>query len=138
VKTAEGAVHRVTLRHGFGDFDSMLFADAPEMELLATAVSALGGRSQVPRVSVMQPFNLPGGAAIQVQQFWNQFFPMRPGHWAGWEFETYPVITEIAFQDAERTRARARVTLGYGGTTVVLVKENGIWRAIALDGRWVT
>jgi len=37
----------------------------------------------------------------------------------------YPVVTEIAFVDAGRTRAEVAVTIAYSGATVVLEKEGG-------------
>jgi hypothetical protein len=62
----------------------------------------------------------------------------QPGHWGGWELETYPVITEIQFTNAERTRASARVTIGYSGGTVELEKEAGKWIAKRLTSQWIT
>jgi hypothetical protein len=56
----------------------------------------------------------------------------------GWEIETYPVVTEIEFTNVERTRASARVTIGYEGGTVELEKEGGTWVAKRLTNRWIT
>ena len=89
-------------------------------------------------VSVMQPPNIPIGAARAVIDLWNRYFQLRPGHWGGWEFETYPLITRVEFLDAERTRAAAHVTIGFGGRAVMLSKIDGEWRATGLNGRWVT
>ena len=52
--------------------------------------------------------------------------------------EAYPIITEIEFVDAARTRAAVKVTVGYAGATVQMHKENGVWIAGALTNQWVT
>ena len=39
--------------------------------------------------------------------------------------ESYPIIAEIEFVDAARTRAAVRVTVGYAGATVQMRKQNG-------------
>jgi tetratricopeptide (TPR) repeat protein len=138
VRTADGTSRRVSVRAHLPGFDSIIFVDRSSLELLATAIIALGGTAQGTPVSVMQPPNIPIGAARGVIEFWNRYFAMRPGHWGGWEFETYPVITRIEFLDAERTRAAAHVTIGFGGTAVMVSKIDGQWRATGLSGRWVT
>ena len=46
--------------------------------------------------------------------------------------------TDITFLDAARTKAAARVTIGYAGGTVMLVKEGSGWRATELTGLWIT
>jgi hypothetical protein len=41
----------------------------------------------------------------------------------------YPIINEIEFVNAERTRAAVKVTVGYAGATVQLRKEKASgWR----------
>jgi tetratricopeptide (TPR) repeat protein len=138
VRTADGANRRVTVRERLPGFDSVIFVDRPDLELLAATIIALGGTAQGTPVSVMQPPNIPIGAARAVIDLWNRYFQLRPGHWGGWEFETYPLITRVEFLDAERTRAAAHVTIGFGGTAVMLSKIDGEWRATGLNGRWVT
>lgn len=138
VRTVDGTNRRVSVRARLPESDSIIFVDRSNLELLAAAIIALGGTAQGTPVSVMQPPNIPIGAARGVIGFWNRYFAMRPGHWGGWEFETYPVITRIEFLDAERTRAAARVTIGFGGTAVMVSKIDGEWRATGLSGRWVT
>lgn len=138
VRTADGTTRRVSVRARLPGFDSIIFVDRSSLELLAAAIIALGGTAQGTPVSVMQPPNIPIGAAREVIGFWNRYFAMRPGHWGGWEFETYPMITRIEFLDTERTRAAAHVTIGFGGTAVMVSKLDGEWRATGLSGRWVT
>ena len=48
------------------------------------------------------------------------------------------MITEIEFLDEARTRAAARVTIGYSGGTVRLVKDGATWRATEMTDRWIT
>jgi hypothetical protein len=86
----------------------------------------------------METPNQPVGDSMQLLRLWTKFFDARPGHWGGWEIETYPVITEIEFTNAERTKASARVTVGYSGATVELEKEGGTWIAKRLANQWVT
>ncbi len=100
-------------------------------------IDTLGGRTQAARTSIMQTNN-PAGRSREIDAFWNRYFPMRPGHWGGWEIETYPQITEIAFLDEGRTRAAVKVTIGFSGATVMLTKENGVWRPQELVDQWVT
>jgi hypothetical protein len=86
----------------------------------------------------METPNQPAGRAVDVRAYWNRFFPMRQGHWSGWVFETYPIIRDVTFQNAERTRAAVRVEVGYSGGTVILEKQQGIWRAVELVNLWIT
>ena len=61
-----------------------------------------------------------------------------PGHWGGWVFHTYPIITRIEFIDAGRTRAAVSVTVGYSGATVQMEKRDGRWIAKELTNFWIT
>lgn len=82
--------------------------------------------------------NQPIGRSQDIRAFWNEFFPMRAGHWGGWELETYPTLTDVEFFDDARTRAAVRVTVGFSGGTVLLEKTADGWRATNLTGLWVT
>jgi hypothetical protein len=54
-------------------------------------------------------------------------------------FETYPIISEIEFVDAARSRAAVRVTVGYSGATVLMEKaKDGTWVAMELTNFWIT
>ncbi len=91
-----------------------------------------GTRRHVP-TAVMQTPNQPPGAALDVQAFWKQRFFVEPGHWGGWVLETYPIINEIEFVDAARSRASVRVTFGHSGATVLMEKmKDGTWVAKTL------
>jgi hypothetical protein len=80
----------------------------------------------------------PVGDSMQILSLFGRFFEARPGHWGGWELETYPQVTQIEFVNAERTKANANVTIGYSGATVVLEKVDGKWRAVRLTNQWIT
>ncbi|MGE5833621.1 MAG: hypothetical protein ACM4AI_04010, partial [Acidobacteriota bacterium] len=135
---AEKDVKLVTLRTPIPGLSNVIFTDRPELDVLTTVMKRVGGTARRQPAAVMETPNQPAGAAVDVRAFWNRFFPMRQGHWAGWVFETYPIITDVTFQDAGRTRAAVRVQVGYSGCTVVLVKESGKWIARELTNFWVT
>jgi hypothetical protein len=98
----------------------------------------LGGTRRREPGHVMETPNQPVGDSMQILKLWTKFFVARPGHWGGWDLETAPVITEIQFTNAERTKASARVTIGYTGGTVELEKEDGRWIAKRLTNQWIT
>jgi hypothetical protein len=56
------------------------------------------------------------------------------GHGAGWR----EPVSETCWRASRRTRAAVSVTVGYSGTTLVLVKEQRSWRAVEMLGVWVT
>src|SRR6185436_8530834 len=107
-------------------------------ELLRRTIVILGGSRRNDQKSVMATPNQPAGASQTIIKFWNRFFPMRPGHWGGWEFATYPVIRAIEFTNPERTKASVPVTIGYSGGTVLLEKIDGEWRMLAIVNSWIT
>jgi hypothetical protein len=106
--------------------------------LLARIPGVVGGTATRERTGVMDTFNQPIGTSVEIARLWGEFFPLRPGHWGGWEFETYPQIGQVEFVDASRTRARIGITIGYSGATVILEKVNGVWRALRLTDWWIT
>jgi len=119
-------------------FEGLIFLTTDDIGSLPAIIDTLGGKDRGARASVMQTPNNPAGRSRQIEAFWNRYFPMRPGHWSGWEFETYPRITEIDFLDDARTRAGVKVTVGYSGATVLLIKTSGVWRAQELVDFWIT
>ena len=119
-------------------FENTLYLSQQDFELLERTIAILGGSKRRVPGSVMQTPNQPAGASETIMKLWNRFFPMRPGHWGGWEFATYPVITRIEFSNPERTKASVPVRVGYSGGTVLLEKIDGQWRALAIVNRWIT
>jgi tetratricopeptide (TPR) repeat protein len=138
VKLSTGETRRVSVRRAIPGLNKVLFVETDHLALLTAMMRALGGSGRGQPAQVMATPNQPIGPSQDVRAFWNRYFPMRPGHWSGWEFETYPTITDVTFYNAERTRAAVRVTVGYSGGTVVLIKENGAWRATELVNLWIT
>jgi TolA-binding protein len=138
VKTADGQINRHTVYQKFPDLDHVLFLKTDDISLLSRILPTMGGTKRRVPTAVMETPNQPVGSSMDILKFWNRFFPARPGHWGGWELETYPRVTQIEFVNVERTKANAAVTIGYSGATVVLEKIDGNWRALKLVGQWVT
>jgi tetratricopeptide (TPR) repeat protein len=138
VKTSDGQVARRTVYQRFPDLDQVLFLKSDELALLARLLPTIGGTKRRAWTNVMDTPNQPVGDSMQILSLFGRFFEARPGHWGGWELETYPQVTQIEFVNAERTKANANVTIGYSGATVVLEKVDGKWRAVRLTNQWIT
>lgn len=138
VKTSDGQVSRHTMYQRFPDLDQVLLLKSDELSLLARLLPTIGGTKRRAPTQVMETPNQPVGDSMQILSLFGRFFEARPGHWGGWELETYPQVTQIEFVNAERTKANANVTIGYSGGTVVLEKVDGKWRAVRLTNQWIT
>jgi len=138
VRSADGTITRHTVYQQFRDIDRVLYLDAEAVALVERLIPTIGGTMRRAPAAVMETPNQPAGASVDILAFWNRYFPARPGHWGGWELETYPIITQIEFLDAERTKASVNVTVGYSGGTVVMEKAGAEWRALRLVNRWIT
>lgn len=117
---------------------NVLFLDVDDVEYLTTLVSKLGGTKRREPTGIMEVPNQPQGGAMAVLQWWDTYFPTRPGHWGGVELLTYPAFTTVEFSDASRTRALVPMNIGYAGATAVLEKVKGRWVIKELVNRWVT
>ena len=138
VKTSDGQVGRHTVYQQFPDLDNVLLLKSDELSLVVRLLPTIGGtKSRAPR-QIMETPNQPVGDSMKILSLFERFFEARPGHWGGWELETYPQVTHIEFVNAERTKANANVTIGYSGGTVVLEKVDGKWRAVRLTNEWIT
>jgi len=138
VKTPDGQVSRHSVYQRFPDFDQVLMLTSEELSLVARLLHTIGGTKRRAPRQVMEVPNQPVGDSMQILSLFGRFFPAIPGHWGGWELETFPQVTQIEFVNAERTKANASVTIGYSGATVVLEKIDGKWRAIRLTNQWIT
>jgi len=138
VKTADGQVGRHTIYQRFPGLDHVLLLTSDELWLVSRLVPAIGGTKRRAPTQIMETPNQPVGSSMDILRLFGRFFPTRPGHWGGWELETYPQVTQIEFVNADRTKANAHVTIGYSGATVVLEKVDGKWRAVALTNQWIT
>jgi TolA-binding protein len=138
VVSADGRPTLITLYTPLASAPGALFVTANQMAMLDMLMNRLGGRKTRTPGAIMETPNQPIGASADISRLFNRFFPMRPGHWEGWVFGTYPIITEVQFLDAARTRAAAHVTVGYSGAAVLLEKANGVWKTTGLTGKWIT
>jgi len=138
VKTSDDQVDRHTVYQQFPGLDHVLLLKSDELSLLARLLPTIGGTKRRAPTQVMETPNQPVGDSMQILSLFGRFFQARPGHWGGWELETYPQVTQIEFVNAERTKANANVTIGYSGATVVLEKVDGKWRAVRLTNQWIT
>lgn len=138
VKTADGQVGRHTIYQRFPDLEQVLFLTSDQLALVGRLMPTIGGTKRRAPTYVMETPNQPVGSSMDILALFGRFFPTRPGHWGGWELETYPQVTQIEFVNADRTKANASVTIGYSGATVVLEKVDGKWRAVALTNQWIT
>lgn len=138
VTLAGGEITQVDLQQSFAGDRKVLFLHDDDLNLLRYVLVKLGGTKRRVPTAIMETPNQPVGASMEILQLWNKFFAARPGHWGGWELETYPVVTGIEFIDADRTKAEAAVTIGYSGGTVLMEKVEGRWLARRLTSRWIT
>jgi hypothetical protein len=128
----------VTLYQEFGDERQVLMFDPVQRSILLRMVDALGGTQTEEPDSIMATPHQPIGASLDVMALWNEFFFASPWHWGGWVIETYPMVTQILFDDEARTRAAVKVTVGYSGGTILVEKEDGVWKARRFVEMWVT
>jgi tetratricopeptide (TPR) repeat protein len=138
VATPGGRILRLTLPQPFSGGDSVLFAEKQGIGYLTRIIDTLGGTERRQPASIMSPPNEPGRGGMRILEFWNRYFPCRPGHWRGWMFETFPVMSRIKFLNREMTRAAVPIVTGYEGATVVVKKEAGAWVVEKVVNRWIT
>lgn len=148
VKDAGGKAVEVTLYHRFPGLDNVVLLDADGLSFFATLMSKVGGTKKRawtvdPERDLQRGYletpNQPVGPSVNLLAFLNTSFPARVGHWAGWEFLTYPHVGEIQFADEARTKGRVRVTIGFSGCTVLVEKQpDGTWKATGMTDMWVT
>lgn len=138
VKTPDGLTSTHVVYQRFAGMEKVLFLNADELTLLSRVISTLGGTGRRAPAQVMETPNQPVGASVDIVAMWTKYFPARQGHWGGWVLETYPIIHQIEFTNAERTKANVNVEVGYSGGTIVMEKVDGQWRAIRLVNQWIT
>jgi tetratricopeptide (TPR) repeat protein len=125
---------RQTVYQSLPGVDRVLYLNNEQQAVLNDIVAKVGGKPEPDQTT-----------EIDMLKFWNRFLPTerRLGGVASDDyprvsFETYPIITELEFLDAERTKAAARVVVGHEGGTVVLEKSQGIWTAKTLVNTWIS
>ena len=96
----------------------------------------IGGTETREPERVMDTPNQPIGGSVEIASMWSKLFPLRQGHWGGWELGAYPYVSKIHFD--RDGHALAEVTIGYSGGTYELAKENGVWVAKRMVSIWIT
>ena len=138
VKTPDGAESEVKAYAVPPGFDNALLLTSEELGFFNRAMTKIGGTKRREPGHVMEVPNQPAGPSIDVLAFLNRLFPAMPGHWGGWMFETFPMITRIEFLNAERTRAAVAFTIRYEGATLILEKVDNRWVMKSMTNRWIT
>jgi hypothetical protein len=138
VQEFDGRVRMLSASRPLPGLENTLYLSEQDFELLRRTITILGGSLRHVPASVMATPNQPAGASQAIMKLWSRFFPMRAGHWGGWELASYPVIGTIEFTNPERTKASVPVIIGYSGGTVLLEKTDGEWRAIDIVNSWIT
>jgi hypothetical protein len=125
---------RQTVYQSLPGVDRVLFLNNEQQVVLNDIVAKVGGTPEPDQTT-----------EIDILKFWNRFFSterrfggVASDDYPRVSFESYPIITELEFLDAERTKAAARVVVGHEGGTVVLEKSQGIWTAKALVNTWIS
>jgi hypothetical protein len=116
---------------------NVVFMAPEDVAYLIRLVPRLGGTRRREPTAVMEVPNQPLGDALSIVQWWNRFFPARPGHWGGFQVFSDPSFSSLEFTNAERTRALVPVSVGYSGATVLLEKANGMWTMKELVNVWI-
>ena len=137
VKLRNAEARRRTVLQTFPNLENVIFVTGDQVEMLDRIITTLGGTRTRRPTDVMQIPNQPVGPALGVLDLWNRYFPARPGHWRGWDLLTNPLIGSVVFVDDDRTQAMVAVTLGYGGGTLLLTKQNGAWSVTRVVSQWV-
>jgi outer membrane protein assembly factor BamD (BamD/ComL family) len=139
---AGGDAMTVTFTQVYPGLDGVVRLTSSQLGVFSRIVERTGGtrRREWTREAAlsMQVPNQPIGDSMVVLGLLNKAVAARPGHWGGWVFETYPIVTKIEFLDAGRTRAVAKVTVGFSGCDVILEKAGGAWKAIRMTNQWIT
>ena len=114
--------------------DRVLFLNNEQQAVLNDIVAKLGGTPEPDQTT-----------GIGILGLWSRFIPTErrfggvgSDNYPRVSFETYPIIVELEFLNAERTKAAARIVVGHEGGTIVLEKSQGIWTAKALVNTWIS
>ena len=133
VRLPDRQTRRLTVEHAIPGVEHLLFLNDEHQRMLNEIIGAVGGT----------PSEQPEG--VEILGLWQRFFTVqrrvggfRMDDRPRAEFDTSPVIAELEFLNAERTRAAARVVRGHEGGTMVLEKQQGIWKVTASVNNWIS
>jgi tetratricopeptide (TPR) repeat protein len=138
VTLSTGAITTVSVQRPIPGFDNVLFLNAEQLAFFDSLLAKIGGTERRQPGAIMEVPNQPVGGSQEILKLLQKFFPARAGHWGGWMFETFPMITQIEFANTERTKVGVRVTIGYEGATVIFEKKDGVWVYKEMTNRWIT
>jgi len=137
VKLHDDSAVRVEAASRLAATPGALLLDEEQIAVLERILTGLGGTRRRAAQGVMETPNQPAGEVEQIAKFWNRFFIMGPGHWGGWILQTFPMVLEVTFIDAARTRGAARIRTGYEGSTQLLTKGDGRWKVSGSSAHWI-
>ena len=134
VKLVQTERVRLSVHQALPGTQRVVFVTADGQALLSDIVARLGSKPTGSR-----------NAGEDVLELWNKFFKTdygfgnveRPGY-PRVLVETYPVIAELEFLDAARTRAAARIVGRSEGGTIILEKDRGEWVAREVVNKWIS
>ena len=126
---------RHTVYHIVTTASRVVFLNKDQQRVLTDIVATLGNKPTREQA-----------AGTDILEFWNRFFQTElivggnVSEDAGPRvvFETYPIIAELEFLNAEHTRAAARIDSRNQGGTIVLEKGPGGWTAKPMVNFWVS
>jgi tetratricopeptide (TPR) repeat protein len=137
VELADGTVRTVSVRQRLPDVEGkVLYFTRAELAQIRRIVDGLGGRERRQPGSVMG-IPRPEGGSKAIQELLDGQFAVRPGHWGGWHFETFPSLLRIVFSDEERTAAVVRFRYGYRGGEMTVAKTDTGWRLRDVRFTWI-
>jgi len=126
VKLSTAQITRQSVYQTLPNVDRPLFLNSEQQGILTAIVATLGSNPRPDRTA----------SSIDILNLWKKFFltERRVGgvvvdNYPRIAFETFPIITDIEFLDAKRSKAVARIVVGSQEGTIVLEKEAGLWTA---------
>ncbi len=125
---------RHTVYHPVTSASRVIFLDKEQQRILKDIVGKLANKPTRDQ-----------SAGNDVLQLWNKFFQTDlivgrnvSNDYPRVVFESYPIITDLEFLNAEHTRAAARIGSGSQGGTIVLEKGLGGWIAKPMVNFWIS
>jgi hypothetical protein len=133
VKFPHAETTRVSVYQSLPGADQVLFLNAEQRAVFVSIIVKLGGNGTQQPTAIQAK----SSQSLDVLAFWRKFFPAEPQSGPvsgprGLTFETYPIIRDIEFLNDERTKAIAHVSVASEYATVVLEKDQGVWKALRL------
>jgi tetratricopeptide (TPR) repeat protein len=126
VKLSNAQITRQSVYQSLPNVDRLLFLTSEQQAVLTTIVVKLGSDPRPDRTA----------SSIDILNLWKKFFLTERrlggvvvGNYPRIAFETFPIIADIEFLDAKRSKAVVRILVGSEFGTVILEREGGVWTA---------